>query len=172
MSFIQPYYGYQQPVYPNYSYNPQQFSFPQVNNQVSSQQVNPQQQVQPRNSTIPCEYVDNLEVVNAKNCDFSGKPMLYMKTDGTAVYRKQLNIETGKSKIYTYELKEDSNKDSNDTGIIGITNVLNSQIESLRQEFAQNIGDLKEMITHISVAEEKSSPSKTTTSTRKVVNKQ
>lgn len=171
MSFIQPYYGYQQqPFYTNYI--PQQ-QFP-MQQQVATQ--NPQPQIsQSQNNTISCEYVDNFEVVNAKNCDFSGKPMLYMKTDGSAIYRKQLNIETGKSKTYTYELRDEINEKSGNTDITNITGVINSQIESLRQEFSKNIGDLKEMVMNLNITSNDNTDSAektiTTNSTRKVVNK-
>lgn len=164
MSFVQPYYGYQQqPLYTNYI--PQQ-QFP----------IQQQSQItQSQNNTIPCEYVDNFEVVNAKNCDFSGKPILYMKTDGSTIYRKQLNIETGKSKIYTYELQDKTGEEFGNTDLINITNIINSQIESLRQEFTQNISDLKELVMNLNSSvssdhiDSKNTP--TTNSTRKVVSK-
>lgn len=167
MSFVQPYYGYQQqPLYTNYIPQ-QQFPVQQQINQPIQQQTQITQ-----NNTIPCEYVDNFEVVNAKNCDFSGKPMLYMKTDGSTIYRKQLNIETGKSKIYTYELREESDIKSGNPDISNIIAVMNSQIESLRQEFVQNIGDLKEMVTNLNiVTNDDTDLAQKTTTQRKVVSK-
>ena len=101
--------------------------------------------------------------------------MLYMKTDGSAIYRKQLNIETGKSKTYTYELRDEINEKSSNTDITNITGIINSQIESLRQEFSKNIGDLKEMVMNLNITSNDNTDSTektiTTNSTRKVVNK-
>ncbi len=144
MQFNQPYYGYQgQPMNMNYNtYTPVQQYIPQQ----FTQNQQPVSQVQ--NNMIPCEYVDNLDVVNAKNCDFSGRPMLYMKTDGSEIYRKQLDIKTGKSSVYLYKLQEESNENMNDYSLD--LNELNSKIESLKTEFTQNINELKQMMIDIS----------------------
>lgn len=142
MAFNQPYYGYQgQPLNMNYNtYTPMQQYIPQ--------QFMPQNQPRTQDNTIPCEYVDNLEVVNAKNCDFTGKPMLYMKTDGTEIYRKQLDIKTGKSTTYLYKLQEDINGKLTNNALD--LDGLNSQIESLRNEFSHSITDLKQIVMNIS----------------------
>lgn len=106
---------------------------------------------QSQDNTIACEYVDNLEVVNAKNCDFTGKPVLYMKTDGSEIYRKQLDIKTGRSTTYIYKIQSDSNEKSGEISKDDSLNFneINSQIESLRNEFTQNIMDLKEMVMNL-----------------------
>ena len=160
MSFTPPYYGYpNQPINMNYGtytpvqqYMPQQFVQTQPINQQINQPVNQQQQVyQTQDNTIACEYVDNLEVVNAKNCDFTGKPVLYMKTDGSEIYRKQLDIKTGRSTTYVYKIQSDSNEISNEKSQNSSLNFneINSQIESLRNEFTQNLMDLKVMVMNL-----------------------
>ena len=49
------------------------------------------------------QMVDGIDTVKAKDVDMSGNPVYYPKTDGTEVYRKQLQAD-GRSRIFTYRL--------------------------------------------------------------------
>ena len=49
------------------------------------------------------QMVDGIDTVKAKDVDMSGNPVYYPKTDGTEVYRKQLQAD-GRSKIFVYRL--------------------------------------------------------------------
>ena len=74
-----------------------------------------------------------------------------MKTDGSEIYRKQLDIKTGRSTTYVYKIQSDSNEISNEKSQNSSLNFneINSQIESLRNEFTQNLMDLKEMVMNL-----------------------
>jgi hypothetical protein len=49
------------------------------------------------------QMVDGIDTVKAKDVDMSGNPVYYPKTDGTEVYRKQLQAD-GRSRIFVYRL--------------------------------------------------------------------
>ena len=49
------------------------------------------------------QMVDGIDTVKAKDVDMSGNPVYYPKTDGTEIYRKQLQAD-GRSRIFVYRL--------------------------------------------------------------------
>ena len=49
------------------------------------------------------QMVDGIDTVKAKDVDMSGNPVYYPKTDGTEIYKKQLQAD-GKSRIFVYRL--------------------------------------------------------------------
>ena len=49
------------------------------------------------------QMVDGIDTVKAKDVDMSGSPVYYPKTDGTEIYRKQLQAD-GRSRIFVYRL--------------------------------------------------------------------
>ena len=105
-----------------YPYYPQQ---PMINNpygqiqpyqdrlaqlQSNYQQTMPYGQIQmqqlqpiPQSPMLQGQMVDGIDTVKAKDVDMSGNPVYYPKTDGTEIYRKQLQSD-GRSKIFVYRL--------------------------------------------------------------------
>lgn len=64
------------------------------------------QQPMPQVPQIPMlqgQMVDGIDTVKAKDVDMSGNPVYYPKTDGTEIYRKQLQAD-GRSRIFVYRL--------------------------------------------------------------------
>jgi len=64
------------------------------------------QQPMPQVPQIPMlqgQMVDGIDTVKAKDVDMSGSPVYYPKTDGTEIYRKQLQAD-GRSRIFVYRL--------------------------------------------------------------------
>ncbi len=63
------------------------------------------QQLQPipQPPMLQGQMVDGIDTVKAKDVDMSGNPVYYPKTDGTEIYRKQLQSD-GRSKIFVYRL--------------------------------------------------------------------
>ena len=49
------------------------------------------------------QMVDGIDTVKAKDVDMSGNPVYYPTTDGTEIYRKQLQAD-GRSRIFVYRL--------------------------------------------------------------------
>ena len=104
-----------------YPYYPQQ---PMINNaygqiqpyqdrlaqlQSNYQQTMPYGQMQqamqqmPQVPMIQGQMVDGVDTVKAKDVDMSGNPVYYPKTDGTEIYKKQLQSD-GRSRIFVYRL--------------------------------------------------------------------
>lgn len=107
MQYGNPYYNYMPPYQ---QIQPYQDRLAQLQN--NYQQVMPQQPIQqqvPQIQQIPMlqgQMVDGIDTVKAKDVDMSGNPVYYPKTDGTEVYRKQLQAD-GRSRIFTYRLVSD-----------------------------------------------------------------
>ena len=59
------------------------------------------------------QMVDGIDTVKAKDVDMSGNPVYYPKTDGTEVYRKQLQAD-GRSRIFTYRLVNEGEQPESD----------------------------------------------------------
>lgn len=66
------------------------------------QMQQPIQQV-PQFSMLQGQMVDGIDTVKAKDVDMSGNPVYYPKTDGTEIYKKQLQAD-GRSRICVYRL--------------------------------------------------------------------
>lgn len=66
------------------------------------QMQQPIQQV-PQIAMLQGQMVDGIDTVKAKDVDMSGSPVYYPKTDGTEIYKKQLQAD-GKSRIFVYRL--------------------------------------------------------------------
>ena len=66
------------------------------------QMQQPIQQV-PQIAMLQGQMVDGIDTVKAKDVDMSGNPVYYPKTDGTEIYKKQLQAD-GKSRIFVYRL--------------------------------------------------------------------
>ena len=67
--------------------------------QIQMQQLQPV----PESPMLQGQMVDGIDTVKAKDVDMSGNPVYYPKTDGTEIYRKQLQSD-GRSRIFVYRL--------------------------------------------------------------------
>ena len=68
-------------------------------------QIQMQQPIQqvPQIAMLQGQMVDGIDTVKAKDVDMSGSPVYYPKTDGTEIYKKQLQAD-GRSRIFVYRL--------------------------------------------------------------------
>ena len=69
-------------------------------------QIQQPMQQMPQVPQIPMlqgQMVDGIDTVKAKDVDMSGNPVYYPKTDGTEIYKKQLQAD-GRSRIFVYQL--------------------------------------------------------------------
>lgn len=118
--------------------------------QNSYQQVMPYGQAQiqqpmPQVPQIPMlqgQMVDGIDTVKAKDVDMSGSPVYYPKTDGTEIYRKQLQSD-GRSRIFVYRLinPEEQQQPKAEEKQIGIEAMFNQ----LRNDVCSEISEIKSM---------------------------
>lgn len=143
----------------NQSYQQQPYQ-QSLNNQI--QNNIPQQNIQQNkvNNYIQCEYVDSIDVIKSQNCDMSGRPVIYMKTDGSEIYRKQLNPSTGIGDLYIYKVQqkpEDKlcNPDSMNTDNKSLIDFdsISLKIEKFQdniskniEKFEQNLAEIKNIV--------------------------
>lgn len=103
------------------------------------------QQPMPQVPQIPMlqgQMVDGIDTVKAKDVDMSGNPVYYPKTDGTEIYRKQLQAD-GRSRIFTYRLvNEGEQPESNNTNQVDIVSLINQ----LRDDVHAEIAEIKELL--------------------------
>ena len=110
-----PYYP-QQPIIPVIQQTPVQSYQERLAQLQNNQQVMPyvgqvQQPVpqmaqipqMPQIPGLPGQMVDGIDTVKAKDVDMTGNPVYYPKTDGTEIYKKQLQAD-GRSRIFVYRL--------------------------------------------------------------------
>lgn len=147
-------YGYQ----PQYNYNPymQQQVVPQVQSQTQAQtNTNTQNNTQ---SVLQGWYVDSYDVTKAINADMSGGAMYFPSTDGKEIYKKQLDINTGKSVTYVYKLEDNIDSEPKELDLSPFQNY----VDNLKDDLSDMITELKDMISNINI---------TTTSTSKTTKK-
>lgn len=60
-------------------------------------------QQMPQIPMLQGQMVDGIDTVKAKDVDMSGNPVYYPKTDGTEIYKKQLQAD-GRSRIFVYRI--------------------------------------------------------------------
>ena len=88
------------------------------------------------------QMVDGIDTVKAKDVDMSGNPVYYPKTDGTEVYRKQLQAD-GRSRIFTYRLvNEGEQPETNNANQVDIVSLINQ----LRDDVRAEISEIKELL--------------------------
>lgn len=88
------------------------------------------------------QMVDGIDTVKAKDVDMSGSPVYYPKTDGTEVYRKQLQAD-GRSRIFTYRLvNEGEQPETNNANQVDIVSLINQ----LRDDVRAEISEIKELL--------------------------
>ena len=103
------------------------------------------QQPMPQVPQIPMlqgQMVDGIDTVKAKDVDMSGNPVYYPKTDGTEIYRKQLQAD-GRSRIFVYRLinPEEQQQPKAEEKPIGIEAMFNQ----LRNDVCSEISEIKSM---------------------------
>ena len=82
--------------------NSYQQAMPYGQAQIQQPMPQPMPQV-PQIPMLQGQMVDGIDTVKAKDVDMSGNPVYYPKTDGTEIYRKQLQAD-GRSRIFVYRL--------------------------------------------------------------------
>lgn len=106
-----PYYPQPLNPYPQTPVQPYQDRLAQLQNNYQQAmpygQVQMQQPVQqmPQISGLPGQMVDGIDTVKAKDVDMTGNPVYYPKTDGTEIYKKQLQAD-GRSRIFVYRIMD------------------------------------------------------------------
>ena len=88
------------------------------------------------------QMVDGIDTVKAKDVDMSGNPVYYPKTDGTEIYRKQLQGD-GRSRIFVYRLinPEEQQQPKVEEKPIDIEAMFNQ----LRNDVCSEISEIKSM---------------------------
>ena len=88
------------------------------------------------------QMVDGIDTVKAKDVDMSGNPVYYPKTDGTEIYRKQLQAD-GRSRIFVYRLinPEEQQQPKAEKKQIDIEAMFNQ----LRNDVCSEISEIKSM---------------------------
>ena len=113
------------------------------------------QQPMPQVPQIPMlqgQMVDGIDTVKAKDVDMSGNPVYYPKTDGTEIYRKQLQAD-GRSRIFVYRLinPEEQQQPKAEEKPIDIEAMFNQ----LRNDVCSEISGIKDLLpTQMSVTPE------------------
>ena len=102
-------------------------------------------QQMPQMQQIPMlqgQMVDGIDTVKAKDVDMSGNPVYYPKTDGTEIYRKQLQAD-GRSRIFVYRLinPEEQQQPKAEEKQIDIEAMFNQ----LRNDVCSEISEIKSM---------------------------
>ena len=115
-----------------------------------------QQTVQqiPQSPVLLGQMVDGIDTVKAKDVDMSGNPVYYPKTDGTEIYRKQLQAD-GRSRIFVYQLVNPENEQSvkNEEKPVDIVAMFNQ----LRNDVCSEISGIKDLLpTQMSVTNDSS----------------
>ena len=86
--------------------------------------------------------MDGIDTVKAKDVDMSGNPVYYPKTDGTEIYKKQLQSD-GRSRIFVYRLinPEEQQQPKAEEKPIDIEAMFNQ----LRNDVCSEISGIKDM---------------------------
>ena len=121
--------------------------------QSNYQQTMPYGQMQqmPQVPMIQGQMVDGVDTVKAKDVDMSGNPVYYPKTDGTEIYKKQLQSD-GRSRIFVYRLvNPDEQQPKQEEKQIDFEAMFNQ----LRNDVCSEISEIKNMLpTQMSVTSE------------------
>lgn len=131
-------YPYYQPIMNPYQQPPiQPYQDRLMQLQNNYQQTVPYNQIQtpvqqiPQSPMLLGQMVDGIDTVKAKDVDMSGNPVYYPKTDGTEIYRKQLQAD-GRSKIFVYRLsdpeEQQQQEEPKQVDIVAMINQLRSDV--------------------------------------------
>ena len=145
-------YPYYQPMMANPYQQPQiqpfqdrlaqlQSNYQQTMPYGQAQMQQPIQQI-PQIAMLQGQMVDGIDTVKAKDVDMSGNPVYYPKTDGTEIYKKQLQAD-GRSRIFVYRLlnpdeQQQSNQEEKQIDIEAMFN-------QLRNDVCSEISEIKNM---------------------------
>lgn len=129
---IQPYQDRLAQLQSNYQ---QTMPYGQMQMQQAMQQM-------PQVPMIQGQMVDGVDTVKAKDVDMSGNPVYYPKTDGTEIYKKQLQAD-GKSRIFVYRLlnPDEQQQPKQEEKQIDIEAMFNQ----LRNDVCSEISEIKNM---------------------------
>ncbi len=117
-----------------------QSNYQQVMPYGQMQMQQPIQQV-PQIAMLQGQMVDGIDTVKAKDVDMSGSPVYYPKTDGTEIYKKQLQAD-GRSRIFVYRLlNPDEQQPKQEEKQIDIEAMFNQ----LRNDVCSEISEIKNM---------------------------
>ena len=125
-----------------------QSNYQQVMPYGQMQMKQPMQQV-PQIAMLQGQMVDGIDTVKAKDVDMSGSPVYYPKTDGTEIYKKQLQAD-GRSRIFVYRLvnPDEQQLPKQEEKQIDIESMFNQ----LRNDVCSEISGIKDLLpTQISV---------------------
>lgn len=91
---------------------------------------------------LPGQMVDGIDTVKAKDVDMTGNPVYYPKTDGTEIYKKQLQAD-GRSRIFVYRLlnPDEQQQPKQEEKQIDIEAMFNQ----LRNDVCSEISEIKNM---------------------------
>lgn len=141
-------YPYYQPIMNPYQQPPiQPYQDRLMQLQNNYQQTVPYNQVQTPVQQIPQppmllgQMVDGIDTVKAKDVDMSGSPVYYPKTDGTEIYRKQLQAD-GRSKIFVYRLSNPEEQQQEEPKQVDIVAMINQ----LRSDVCAEISGIKDLL--------------------------
>ena len=105
-----------------------------------AQMQQPIQQI-PQIAMLQGQMVDGIDTVKAKDVDMSGNPVYYPKTDGTEIYKKQLQAD-GKSRIFVYRIiNPEEQQPKQEEKQIDIE----AMFDQLRNDVCSEISELKNM---------------------------
>lgn len=101
----------------------------------------PMQQI-PQSQVLPGQMVDGIDTVKAKDVDMTGNPVYYPKTDGTEIYKKQLQAD-GRSRIFVYRIMDpdEQQQPKSEEKPIDIEALFNQ----LRNDVCSEISEIKSM---------------------------
>ena len=89
------------------------------------------------------QMVDGIDTVKAKDVDMSGNPVYYPKTDGTEIYKKQLQAD-GRSRIFVYRIAnpDEQQQPKQEGKMIDIEAMFNQ----LRNDVCSEISGIKDLL--------------------------
>ena len=110
--------------------------------QAQIQQPIQQMPQMPQIPMLQGQMVDGIDTVKAKDVDMSGNPVYYPKTDGTEIYKKQLQAD-GRSRIFVYRIinPDEQQQPKQEEKQIDIEAMFNQ----LRNDVCSEISEIKSM---------------------------
>lgn len=119
------YQGYSNPYNGNY-YQPQM-------------PVTPQYDYQRPIDSISGRMVDSMDVVRGINADLSGKPSYFPKADGSEIYCKRINPQTGASMIQVYTLSDQNGQNTQESQFY-------TALAQFKADISNELSDLKNTV--------------------------